>query len=90
MKEFNKTNKGVIIMKNDYKIAQCGDIIPNDWEWYDDYDNWCEICYEPITECLLVCYCCANNRVEDGIWTEEEKDKKAFVDGIRPKGFQYF
>ena len=39
-------------------------------------DNFCEICYEPINEIKIVCGMCADNRVADGIWTEEEKNEK--------------
>ena len=38
-------------------------------------DNFCEICYEPINEAKIVCGMCADNRVKDEIWTEEEKNK---------------
>ena len=41
-------------------------------------DNFCEICYEPINEIKRVCGMCADNRVKDGIWTEEEKNEKMY------------
>tara|TARA_B100001939_G_C16701358_1_gene512933 strand:- start:103 stop:246 length:144 start_codon:yes stop_codon:yes gene_type:complete len=43
------------------KIAKCGDIIPKNWEWYDDYDNWCGICYEPISTENIICGMCKDN-----------------------------
>tara|TARA_R100000951_G_scaffold115582_1_gene124151 strand:+ start:502 stop:648 length:147 start_codon:yes stop_codon:yes gene_type:complete len=44
------------------KIAKCGDIIPKHWEWYDDYDNWCAICYEPISTENTICGMCKDNK----------------------------
>jgi hypothetical protein len=41
-------------------------------------DNFCEICYEPINEMKIVCGMCTDNRVKDGIWTEEEKEEKMY------------
>ena len=36
----------------------------------------CEICTsEPIDDYKCICGMCADNRVADGIWTEEEKEK---------------
>jgi|9_EtaG_2_1085328.scaffolds.fasta_scaffold18830_3 hypothetical protein len=40
--------------------------------------NCCDICYEPINEMKRVCGMCADNRVADGIWTEEEKNEKMY------------
>ena len=48
-------------MSNKMKIAKCGDIIPKHWEWYDDYDNWCAICYEPISTENTICGMCKDN-----------------------------
>jgi len=41
-------------------------------------NNFCEICYEPINKIKRVCGMCADNRVEDGIWKEEEKEEKMY------------
>ena len=40
-------------------------------------DKYCEICTsEPIGELQRVCGMCADNRVKDGIWKEEEKEER--------------
>lgn len=43
------------------KIAKCGDVIPSNWEWYDEFDNWCEVCYEPISTEKYCCNMCEDN-----------------------------
>jgi len=60
------------------KIAKCGDTIPKHWEWYDDYDNWCAICYEPIIKEKYTCLLCAENRVKDGLWKQAEMNDRMY------------
>ena len=47
-------------------------------KYHKEEKNWCDICYEPINEMKRVCGMCADNRVADGIWTEEEKNEKMY------------
>tara|TARA_R100000234_G_C4938580_1_gene151877 strand:- start:453 stop:710 length:258 start_codon:yes stop_codon:yes gene_type:complete len=55
------------------KEAKCGDIILD-----EGVDNWCSICYEPIIKEKYTCDLCADFRVEDGLWKEEEKEIRMY------------